>query len=149
MWRDGFTIQLVAWGLNALALAFCAGLGARALIDPNWAARFVRLRADDQGGGFAEFRATYGGLFLASHAAGLYFTMKWIFGGEQVVGIFAAGAAAALAGAWAGAAAGRALALVRDASLRTRFNQLSIGVESALALTIAAPWIVWALSGRN
>src|SRR5262245_60074310 len=117
MLRAGLTPELFAWALNALALAFCAGLGARALINPNWAARLVRLQPDEQGGGFAEFRATYGGLFLASHAAALYFTLKWIIGGEQVVGIFAAGAAAALGGAWGGAALGRVLAMLGDRSL--------------------------------
>ncbi len=37
-----------AWGLSALALLFGAALGARALIDPQWAAKFVRLKADEQ-----------------------------------------------------------------------------------------------------
>lgn len=149
MWREGFTIELVAWALNALALAFCAGLGARALFDPNWASRFVRLKPDEQGGGFAEFRATYGGLFLASHAAALYFTMKWIFGGEAVIGVFAAGAAAALAGAWGGSAVGRVFALASDRSLATKFNRISVIGEAAIALLIAAPWLVWGLSGRG
>lgn len=36
--------MIVAWAVNLLALAFGAGLGARALIDPAWAARLVRLR---------------------------------------------------------------------------------------------------------
>jgi hypothetical protein len=50
--------MLFAWLLNALMLSFGAALGARALIDPHWASRFVRLKPDDQDGGFAEFRAT-------------------------------------------------------------------------------------------
>ena len=147
MWRDGLTLELVAWILNAIALAFCAGLGARALIDPNWAARFVRLKADEQGGGFAEFRATYGGLFFASHAAALYFTLRWVLGGGEIIGLFAAGAAAALAGAWIGASGGRAFALARDRSLVTRFNIYSMCTEALLAALIGAPWLAWALRG--
>ena len=147
MWREGFSIELIAWCLNALALSFCAGLGARALIDPAWAARLVRLRPDDQGGGFAQFRATYGGLFLASHAAALFFTMRWIIGGQQLLGVFAAGAAAALAGAWGGAAIGRAYALYSDRTLITPFNRLCLMVEGALAFGIAAPWAAWSLAG--
>ena len=145
MWREGFSVELAAWILNALALAFCAGLGARALIDPNWAARLVRLRPDEQG--FAEFRASYGGLFLASHAAAFYFTMRWIFGGEAVIGIFAAGAAAALGGGWIGASLGRVLAIASDRALATRFNVRSAGAEAVLALLIAAPWLAWGLRG--
>lgn len=147
MWREGLSLELIAWVLNAVALAFCAGLGARALINPDWAARFVRLRPDEQGGGFAEFRATYGGLFLASHAAALYFTLRWIFGGEAVLGIFAAGAAAALGGGWIGACLGRVFALYSDRALATRFNVQSAGAEAVLALLIAAPWLAWGLRG--
>ena len=56
--------MLLAWGLCVLGLAFGGALGLRALFDPKWAARLVRLKADEQGGGQAEFRATYGGVFF-------------------------------------------------------------------------------------
>jgi len=134
-----------AWIVNALALAFGAALGARAIVDPKWAARFVRLKADEQGGGFAEFRATYGGLFLAPHAAALVMTLMYLVGGEYVVGVAATGAAAVLGAAWAGASGGRVLAIIADRA-DTRFNRLSAGVEAALALAIAAPWLVWVTS---
>src|SRR5690242_20363139 len=61
MWKEGLSFALLAWSLNALALAFGAYLGLRGLFDPNWAAKLVRLKPDERGGGFAEFRATYGG----------------------------------------------------------------------------------------
>jgi hypothetical protein len=38
--------MLLAWWLSAAALAFGAVLGLRALIDPRWAQRFVRLKPD-------------------------------------------------------------------------------------------------------
>lgn len=132
----------VLWIVNALALAFGTALGARALIDPQWAARFVRLKADEQGGGFAEFRATYGAAMLAAHLVGLAMTSMYLGAGEYVVGVAATGAAAALAAAWAGACGGRVLAMLLDGA-DTKFNRLSAAVEAALALAIAAPWIGW------
>lgn len=147
MWREGFSPELVAWALNALTLALCAGFGARAVVSPDWAARFLRLQPQQRSEDFAMFSATMGGLFLASHAAALYFTMKWIFGGEGVIGIFAAGAAAALAGAWIGSALGRGVTLLKDRALATQFNLRAAGVEVLLGVLIGAPWLVWALGG--
>jgi hypothetical protein len=90
--------MFVAWLLNALALAFGVALGARALLNPKWAARLVRLREDEQGGGFAEFRATYGGVFLGLHGVTLLMTLKYMLGGEYVLGVAAAGAAVVFLG---------------------------------------------------
>jgi hypothetical protein len=130
------------WIVNALALAFGAALGARALYDPKWASRFVRLKADEQGGGFAEFRATYGGVFLGVHAIALIMTLMYVSAGEYVVGVAATGAAAALGAGWAGSSGGRVLAMFLDGA-DTKFNRLGVVVEAVLALAIAAPWIGW------
>ena len=143
MWRAGFDLALLAWILNVVVLAFGVLLGARALLDPKWAARFVRLKPDEQGGGFAEFRATYGGVFAFSHAVALVLSVKWILGGEFLFGLYAAAASAPLAAAWAGACAGRVLSMWRDGT-RTRFNAMSAGVEAVAALAIASPWFLWA-----
>ncbi|MBL8531005.1 MAG: hypothetical protein JNK94_04655 [Hyphomonadaceae bacterium] len=137
--------MLAAWIANALALAFGAGLGVRALLDPAWAARFVRLAADGQGGGQAEFRATYGGLFFALHAAALVLTLSYLAGGQHVVGLSAAGAAFVIGAGWGGAAFGRLIALWRDGA-DTPFNRLSVGVETLMAAATVAPWAVWALA---
>jgi hypothetical protein len=134
--------MIFLWWLNALALAFGVGLGARALYDPKWASRFVRLKADEQPGGFAEFRATYGGVFLGVHAIALIMTLMYLTAGEYVVGVAATGAAAALGAGWAGASGGRVLAMVLDGA-DTNFNRFSAAVEAAMALAIAAPWIGW------
>lgn len=133
------------WVLNALGLAFGAALGARALYDPKWAARFVRLKPDEQGGGFAEFRATYGGVFFAMHAAALVLTLSYVLSGGYLIGVIATGAAVALAAGWAGASGGRVLAILLDGA-DTRFNRMSAAVEAAMALAIAAPWIGWYFS---
>lgn len=135
----------LAWWLAAAALAFGAVLGARALIDPKWAARFVRLAPDDQGGGFAEFRATYGGVFLGLHAVALLLVLRYLLSGEHVVGVAATGALAALAAGWGGAAFGRIIAIWRDGA-DTGFNRISAVVEAAIALAIAAPWTLWLFS---
>jgi hypothetical protein len=137
--------MIVFWVLNALALVFGGYLGARGLVDPKWAARLVRLKEDEQGGGFAEFRATYGGVFLGLHAAALFFTVQWLTGGEAVIGAMAAGAAGAIAVGWAGAAFGRAISIWRDPGANTGFNKVSIGVESAMAVLIGGPWLAWGL----
>jgi hypothetical protein len=144
MWREGIDLALIAWVINAIALAFGAGLGARAFFDPRWAQRLARLKPDEQGGGFAEFRATYGGVFLALHAVALAFSVAWILGGEGVLGVYAAGAAAAVAACWAGSAVGRALSMWRDGT-RTRFNAMSAAIEAVTALAIGAPWLSWVL----
>lgn len=135
----------LAWWLAAAALAFGAVLGARALIDPKWAARFVRLAPDDQGGGFAEFRATYGGVLLGLHAVALLLVLRYLLSGEHVVGVAATGALAALAAGWGGAAFGRIIAIWRDGA-DTGFNRISAVVEAAIALAIAAPWMLWLFS---
>lgn len=145
MWRDGLDLTLVAWVLNALALMFGAVLGARGLLDPKWASKLVRLKADDQGGGFAEFRATYGGLIFFTHAVALYFTGKYILDGSTIVGMFAAGAGAALSAAWFGAGFGRCLSMLRDKT-KTRFNIYSACIEFLTAALIAAPWAVWSFA---
>ena len=144
MIAEGLSVALVAWCLSALALAFGALLGLRGLIDPRWAQKLVRLQPDEQGGGFAEFRATYGGVFLGLHAVALLFTLKWIFNGEAILGTTATGATAVISAAWFGAAFGRLASMWRDGS-RTKFNELSTMIELAMGVAIGAPWIVWLL----
>lgn len=132
----------LVWVLNALALATGALLGARGFIDPHWAAKLVRLKADEQGGGFAEFRATYGGVFLGMHAVAFVLSVRWLLAGGALVGVTAAGASAAVAASWAGAAIGRAASMWRDKT-DTKFNRLSLEIEIVMALAIASPWLAW------
>ncbi|HWA01760.1 MAG TPA: hypothetical protein VG841_15740 [Caulobacterales bacterium] len=146
MWHEGLTLNLVAWILNALALATGAALGARALLDPRWASRLVRLKPDEsRPGGAAEFRATYGGLLLGMHGVSLLVTVHWILFGQEVIGAFATGAAMVLAAGWFGAAFGRAVSIWRD-DVRTKFNILSAAFEALVGMMLAAPWLVWFLT---
>jgi hypothetical protein len=137
----------IAWIASGLALAFGAGLGLRGLLDPHWAARFVRLKPDEQGGGFAEFRATYGGVFLGLHVAALLLVFVYLRGGALIPGVAATGAVFVLSAGWAGAAFGRLVSIWRDAGANTRLNVISVGVEALIALLIGAPWLAWAFTG--
>lgn len=136
--------MIFAWVACALGLAFGAGLGARALFDPHWAQKLVRLKPDEQGGGFAEFRATYGGLIFFMHLLALGMVGFYLLGGEFVIGVATTGATAVLSAAWGGTALGRALAIWRDGA-DTKFNRLSLGAEVLAAAAIGAPWITWVL----
>ncbi|MBS0383750.1 MAG: hypothetical protein JSS00_00200, partial [Proteobacteria bacterium] len=100
-----------------------------------------------RGGGFAEFRATYGGLFFGLHAAGLFFAVMWIAFGGALIGVMATGACAVIAAAWAGTAFGRVVSMLRDGSY-TRFNLFSAGLEAMVAIVIGAPWLVWSTGAR-
>ena len=135
-------MMVAAWWLAVLALAFGAALGARGLLDPKWAARFVRLAPDAQGGGQAEFRAVYGGVMLGIHVVALLLALRYLLSGEHVVGVAATGALAVLTAGWGGAAFGRALAIWRDGA-DTTFNRISVVVEAGVALAIGAPWALW------
>jgi hypothetical protein len=136
--------MVFAWAVSALALLVGVGLGARALWDPAWAAKFVRLKADEQGGGQAEFRATYGGVFLGLHLVALssrcFICERRVCDRRQRHGRMRCGISAG----WGGAAFGRAIAIWRDGA-DTKFNRMSIGVEIAMAFAIAMPWLVWFL----
>jgi hypothetical protein len=139
--------MLAAWIVSVFAMAFGAALGARGLLDPHWAARLVRLKEDGRGG-FAEFRATFGGVFLGLHAAALAFTALYLYAGAGVIGMAAAGATATLAFGWAGAAFGRLVSIWRDKT-GTAFNWISVAVETTLAAAIGAPWALWLLVGLS
>lgn len=123
------------------AAAIGAILGIISLLWPQKAAQIVRLRASpDAKGGFAEFRATYGGLLLFAHLAVLLaIVMREQAGMASVIGAsFAVGAG------WLGAALGRALAMLldhREHETRTGYNAFSTVFELALALALLAPWI--------
>ena len=136
-------LEFWAWVLNIAALAFGAFLGARAMIDPLWAARLVRLKPDDEHpGGFAEFRATFGGMFAATHGLALLLSLHWVFFGAFAIGAYAAGASLVLGAGWIGTGAGRALSMLRDKT-STPFNRLSLVIEITTGLLIASPWMVW------
>ena len=116
-----------------------AGLGLGALVSPAWAAKFVRMQAEpERPDGYAEFRATFGGVFLFLHLA--FLTSVFLDAGVI-------GAAAVLSFGWGGAAVGRILSLLLDGgAVRTRHNYVSIIVELAAAIAFALPVVAFVLN---
>jgi hypothetical protein len=137
--------MIAAW----IALVGCvigAGMGLYGMINPRWAAMLVRLRDDPQRpGGFAEFRATYGGGFFATHAFALFMLTAFLQERESL-GPFPThwtmlGALGVCACIWLGTSVGRLISIFADKS-GGGFNYASIVFEVALGLMIAAPLIV-------
>ncbi len=132
-------IALIGLGLGAV-------LGLGALFSPGWAAGIVRLQPDpDRPGGYTEFRATYGGLFLLVHlSAGL---ILWHVAGENP--LLSVIAVMPLAAGWLGAAVGRLFAMVLDRGKggEARIVPIWMAFEIALGLAIAAPILHLALAG--
>lgn len=127
----------MAWTeiIALVGLAAGALLGLIGLTGPDRAAGIVRLQPDPaRGGGYSEFRGTYGGLFLAMHAAAFILVLGTPVQTSALIVL-------PLAAGWLGAAAGRVVSLVMD---RPRLGDTSVipfwmMTEVALALAIAAP----------
>lgn len=96
--------------ISCIALASGAAMGLGALISPRWASGVVRLVEDPdpaRPGGYSEFRATYGGLFLMAHLSALLVAI-------YLPAIYAGFAALPLALGWIGADIGRSISLLAD-----------------------------------
>ena len=121
--------------LAIIGLGLGAAMGLGALISPEWASGVVRLKADPaKGGGYSEFRATYGGLLLMVHGAALVIVVITPPAGSTLVVL-------PIAAGWFGAAIGRAAALLLDRAKlgETRIIPIWMATEVALALAIGAP----------
>ena len=131
---------MIAHWLSVLGLAIGAGLGVAGLLNPRWAANLVRLRDDpEKPGGFAEFRGTYGGLFLGAHAVALALMLLSLQ--APALGHTALGAVLVCGAMWIGTGVGRVLSIAADGT-NTKFNQASVAFEIALGVAIASPWFV-------
>ncbi len=122
-----------------LALGFGSLLGLVGLFAPKWAAGMVRLVADpdlDKPGGFAEFRAMYGGFFLLLNLTALIIVAQAdLKTAYKVFALFP------ISAAWIGAALGRIISMVMDKedNRGAGINPIATGVELAVGLAIAAP----------
>ena len=126
--------------ISHLALGFGAVIGLGALINPRWAAGVVRLQADLdplKPGGYSEFRATYGGLFLMLHLMAL--VLVWHLPKVQTDILVLA----PLSAAWIGAGFGRTVSLFmdRDENRGAGLIPVWIPTEFALGLAIFAPFL--------
>ncbi|WP_213268455.1 hypothetical protein [Hyphomonas sp.] len=121
--------------LAVTGLGLGAAMGLGALLVPEWASGVVRLKADPaKGGGYSEFRATYGGLLLMVHGVALVIVLMTPAAGSVLVVM-------PIAAGWLGAAIGRTVALIFD---RARLGNAKIipiwmATEVGLALAIGAP----------
>jgi Domain of unknown function (DUF4345) len=123
--------------IAAIALLFGAVLGLAGMFAPDWAAKTVRLVPDPDPamtGGYSEFRATYGGLFLFSHLM----TLVLVLNTPPVLSLVAA---MPLAMGWLGAATGRVMSLVMDRDKNRGTGPLPVWmlIELAMGVAIALP----------
>lgn len=121
-----------------VAAVIGAVLGVIGLVSPGTAAKIVRLQADPAfTDGVAEFRASFGGLFLLTHGAclaalGATVTMPALAQATAIVCF-----SAALI--WLGTALGRMVALVVERAARTPYQMFATGFELLLGAMLALP----------
>jgi hypothetical protein len=120
-----------------VALIACligGGLGGYALINPHWASKLVRLvPAEGRIEGKSEFRATYGGLFLAGHALAFWAILTAQSGAEL--------AAAAVGAGWLGSGIGRIVSIALDKT-GSGLNWFNVAFEAALGLMLLLPLLL-------
>lgn len=127
--------MLTVIALIALALGALTGL--RALLQPHWIANTLKLQATpDRPGGFAEFRASFGGIFLFLHLFGIYAVLTQ---GEFHGAIIAA----TISMGWFGAAVGRILSIILDKEENGTggINRIWIVLELVIGSMLAAPMV--------
>ena len=133
--------------ISVITLFFGAFLGLAALFAPGWASRLVRLVEDPdplRPGGYSEFRATYGGLFLFSHLITAMLVLR-LWQAEQDV--LTTLIVLPLALGWIGAGFGRFVSLVLDSRKNREPGMIPVWIatELAMGLAIAAPFLQFIL----
>ena len=119
--------------ISCVALFSGAAMGAGALISPRWASGVVRLVADPdpaRPGGYSEFRATYGGLFLMAHLSALLIALN-------LPAIYAGFAALPLALGWIGAGLGRLISLLVDKNKNRARGLIPVWIPLEIVLGLA------------
>ncbi|MEO0881773.1 MAG: hypothetical protein AAFY34_03480 [Pseudomonadota bacterium] len=126
---------MIATYISAAGLLFGAWAGLIALVRPSQIARSLRLQADPaKPGGYAEFRATFGGVFFMIHAVALLIVLRF----EPLIGALVV---LPIVGAWLGAAIARTLSMLldKDENGEGGINRYWVILEIVIALLIAAP----------
>ena len=130
-----------AWMIAGIASVVGGAMGLLSLIMPRWGASVVRLAPDPRWkGGWAEFRASYGGAILFAHIAVLMtLAMSAQAGAGSVIG-----ASFAVSLYWIGMAIGRIVSMIVDHKERetiTQYNLIGTGFEAVMGLSLAAPFL--------
>jgi len=128
--------------LAVIACVIGGALGGFAIARPDEAIEMVGLRLDpEKAHSRAEVRATFGGVFLLSHAA-----TAAALGYAPSVG---ASMALALAFVWLGAAVARGYSMVKE-DAPTPFNTGALVFEMLMGLTFALPfWTLTSAAARS
>ena len=133
--------------ISLVTLLFGAVLGLSAMFSPAWASKIVRLVEDPdplRPGGYSEFRATYGGLFLFSHLMTAVLILNL---GSAEPDILTMLVVLPLATGWIGAGIGRLMSLVFDRTKNREAGLIPVWIpmEIILGLAIAAPFLQFLL----
>ena len=128
------------WIITGFAALVGTGMGLASLAVPRWGQSVVRLGPDPRWkGGWAEFRASFGGALALLHGAVLLtLVMSGQAGSAAVMG---ASFAAALY--WFGMAIGRLASMALDTAeeTRTSYNAAGVGFELIMGFALAAPFL--------
>lgn len=129
--------------ISLITLLIGAVLGLSAMFSPAWASRVVRLVEDPdplRPGGYSEFRATYGGLFLFSHLMTAILLVN--LGGSEPE-ILTSIVVLPLAAGWIGAGVGRLMSRILDRIKNREPGMIPVWIvfEIIFGLAIAAPFI--------
>ena len=134
---DALPAGWIAAGIGALIGAL---MGVLSLFNPRWGASVVRLAPDPRWkGGWAEFRASYGGALALLHGGVLLtLVMSWQAGAGAVMG-----ASFAASCYWLGMAAGRVVSVIadREKDTATAYNLFGVGFELVMAALLGAPFL--------
>ena len=129
--------------ISLITLLAGAVLGLSAMFSPAWASRVVRLVEDPdplRPGGYSEFRATYGGLFLFSHLMTAILLLNL---GNTEPEILTVLVVLPLAAGWVGAGVGRLMSRILDRQKNREPGMIPVWIvlEIIFGLAIAAPFI--------
>lgn len=134
----------IVFGAAGIACVIGLGLGLLGLFAPSIAARIVRLQPDPAfPDGAAEFRASFGGLFIGVHGLTLaLLTFDVMAGAIPFASVIACAVAASL---WLGTAFGRLAAIAVSPVARTGYQAAAVIFETVLGLALCAPLAAWLL----
>lgn len=126
---------MIAKYISMAGLLFGAWAGLIALFRPAQIASSLRLQANPaKPGGYAEFRATFGGVFFMIHAVALLLVLRLDAAQSALVVM-------PIAAAWLGAAIARSLSMFLDSEPNGDggINRYWVMLEVVVATVIAAP----------